>query len=57
MRPLRYLNGRTPSPVPAEARQILGMAIKFAGLHGKEVHFIGKNRETFEGVRKPELLR
>src|SRR5437879_5552301 len=21
MRPLRYLNGRTPSPVPAEARQ------------------------------------
>src|SRR2546426_12721645 len=22
MRPLRYLNGRTPSPVPAEARQV-----------------------------------
>jgi hypothetical protein len=26
MRPLRYLNGRTPSPVPAEARQF--------GIHG-----------------------
>ena len=23
MRPLRYLNGRTPSPVPAGARQVL----------------------------------
>jgi hypothetical protein len=26
MRPLRYLNGRTPSPVPAEARHLGGAA-------------------------------
>jgi len=25
---------------------LLGKAIKFAGLYGKEVHIIGKNRET-----------
>jgi hypothetical protein len=25
---------------------LLGMAIKFAGLHGKEVRIIGTNRET-----------
>ncbi len=27
----------------------LGKAIKFAGLHGKEVRIIGKNRETRKG--------
>jgi len=26
--------------------KLLGMAIKFAGLHGKEVRILGKNRET-----------
>jgi hypothetical protein len=28
----------------------LGMAIKFAGLHGKELHIIGKNRETLKAA-------
>ena len=27
---------------------LLGKAIKFAGLHGKEVRIIGKNRETLK---------
>ena len=36
---------------------LLGKAIKFAGLHGKEVHIIGKNRETLKGESKPELLQ
>ena len=35
---------------------LLGMAIKFAGLHGKEVRIIGKNRETLQGSGKPALL-
>jgi hypothetical protein len=26
---------------------LLGMAVKYAGLHGVEVHFIGRNHETF----------
>jgi hypothetical protein len=34
---------------------ILGMAIKFAGLHGKEVRIIGTNRETLKGSSKPDL--
>jgi len=36
---------------------LLGKAIKFAGLHGKEVHIIGKNRETLKVTSKPELLQ
>ena len=36
---------------------LLGMAIKFAGLHGKEVRIIGTNRETLKGQRKPQLLQ
>ncbi len=36
---------------------LLGMAIKFAGLHGKEVRIIGTNRETFKGSGKPVLLQ
>jgi hypothetical protein len=36
---------------------LLGKAIKFAGLYGKEVHIIGKNRETLKGESKPELLQ
>ena len=36
---------------------LLGMAIKFAGLHGKEVRIIGTNRETLKGERKPQLLQ
>ncbi len=36
---------------------LLGMAIKFAGLYGKEVRIIGKNRETLKGSAKPVLLQ
>jgi hypothetical protein len=36
---------------------LLGKAIKFAGLHGKEVRIIGKNRETVKGASRPELLQ
>ena len=36
---------------------LLGKAIKFAGLHGKEVHIIGKNRETLKASSKPELIQ
>jgi hypothetical protein len=36
---------------------LLGKAIKFAGLHGKEVRIIGKNRDTLKGSSRPELLR
>ncbi len=36
---------------------LLGMAIKFAGLYGKEVRIIGKNRETLKGSTKPILLQ
>ena len=36
---------------------LLGKAIKFAGLHGKEVRIIEKNRETLKGASKPELLQ
>jgi hypothetical protein len=36
---------------------LLGMAIKFAGLHGKEVRIIGRNRETLKGSPKPERIQ
>lgn len=36
---------------------LLGKTIKFAGLHGKEVRIIGKNRGTLKGASKPELLQ
>jgi len=36
---------------------LLGKAIKFAGLHGKELRIIGKNRESLTGVSKPKLLQ
>lgn len=36
---------------------LLGMAIKFAGLHGKEVRIVGTNRETLKASRKPELVQ
>jgi hypothetical protein len=36
---------------------LLGNAMKFAGLHGKEVRSIGKNRETLKGASKPELVQ
>jgi hypothetical protein len=36
---------------------LLGKAIKFAGLHGKEVRIVGKNRETLKGANQPELLQ
>jgi hypothetical protein len=37
--------------------ELLGKAIKFAGLHGKQVRIIGKNRETLKGSNRPELLQ
>lgn len=36
---------------------LLGMAIKFAGLYGKEIRIIGTNRETLKESGKPELLQ
>jgi hypothetical protein len=36
---------------------ILGKAIKFAGLHGKELRIIGTNRETLKESRRPELIQ
>lgn len=36
---------------------LLGKAIKFAGLHGKEIRIIGKNRESFKGSSRPELIQ
>jgi hypothetical protein len=36
---------------------LLGMAIKFAGLYGKEVRIIRTNRETLQASRKHELLQ
>jgi hypothetical protein len=36
---------------------LLGKAIKFAGLHGKELRIIGTNRETLRESRKPELVQ
>jgi hypothetical protein len=36
---------------------LLGMAIKFAGLYGKEVRIIGTNRETLKEARKPEVVQ
>jgi len=41
----------------AEEYALLGMAIKFAGLYGKEVRIIGTNRETLKESRKTELLQ
>jgi hypothetical protein len=32
-----------------EEYRLLGMAIKFAGICGKEVHIAGRNRETVDG--------
>jgi hypothetical protein len=34
---------------------LLGKAIKFAGLQGKEVRVVGKNRDTLRGSSRPEL--
>jgi hypothetical protein len=36
---------------------LLGMAIKFAGIHGKEVRIIGTNRESLKAPGKPELIQ
>jgi hypothetical protein len=36
---------------------LLGMAIMFAGLHGKEVRIIGTNRETLKRPGTPELIQ
>lgn len=37
--------------------ELLGKAIKFAGLHGKEIRIIGRNKETLKGSSKPELVQ
>lgn len=37
--------------------RLLGMAIKFAGLHGKQVRIIGKSRETLQGSKNLELVQ
>ena len=36
---------------------LLGKAIKFAGLHGKEVRIVAKNRETLKEASQSELLQ
>jgi hypothetical protein len=36
---------------------LLGKAIKFAGLHGKELRIIGTNRETLQGPPKTETIQ
>jgi hypothetical protein len=36
---------------------LLGKAIKFAGLRGKELRIIGTNRETLKESRKPQLVQ
>ena len=36
---------------------LLGMAIKFAGLNGKEVRIIGTNRETLKETGRPERIQ
>jgi hypothetical protein len=36
---------------------LLGMAIKFAELYGKEIRIIGTNRETLKESSKPALLQ
>jgi len=40
-----------------EEYALFGMAIKFAGLYGKEVRIIGTNRETLKEPRKPEVVQ
>jgi hypothetical protein len=37
--------------------RLLGMAIKVAGIFGKELRIIGKNRETLNTGIKPQLLQ
>jgi len=39
-----------------DAYTLLGMAIKFAGLHGKEVRIIGTSMETLKRPWKPEFI-
>jgi hypothetical protein len=36
---------------------LLGKAIKFAGLYGKELRIIGTNRETLKGSGRPALIQ
>jgi hypothetical protein len=37
--------------------RLLGMAIKVAGIFGKELRIIGKNRETLNAGIKPQFLQ
>ena len=36
---------------------LLGKAIKFAGLYGKELRIIGTNMETLKGSGRPALIQ
>lgn len=36
---------------------LFGMAIKFAGLYGKEIRIIGTNRETLRESSKPDIVQ
>jgi hypothetical protein len=40
-----------------EEYTLLGKAIKFAGLHGKEIRIIGTNSETIEESGNPEVIQ
>lgn len=37
--------------------RLLGMAIKVAGIFGKKLRIIGKNRETLDAGIKPQFLQ
>jgi hypothetical protein len=41
----------------ADELLLLGKAIKFAGLHGKELRIIGRNRETLAVSTNPQLVQ
>ena len=40
-----------------EEYALLGKAIKFAGLLGKELRIVGRNRETLAASAKPQLVQ
>src|ERR1019366_4534832 len=54
MRPLRYLNGRTPSPVPAEARHLHHSLVQMVGILRK-MQF--GTQPLDEAKRRREYLR
>ena len=38
-----------------EEYALFGKVVKFAGIYGKEIHVIGKNRETLTTAKAPVL--